>query len=182
MQNAEPEHPYERPSEPDAGVRAAAEGLLRRLTDAAERRTGAARVDDGDDTYEVSVAPGGRWRVMSSRIEWWYGPDGLASAVLTLAGAKPREVTEPEGWIHPAVGLLWPQILPVWGHPGDRYRPVDLLEGTQGPALVELAPTFGETVSGWPLELGGRLYVNAVRALVTRAELGVRSWTLIDVL
>lgn len=172
----DPDHPAATGDSP--GARAAR--LLGDLSRASAARTAAARVDDGDDSYEVSVAPGGRWRVLSSRVEWWTSGDELFSAFVTLAGARPRMVTEEKGWVHPAVGLLRPGLLPVWGRPGDRYHPVAVVEGMHGPALIELAPSSGDVVGGYPMEAGGLLYVDPARLLVTSLQLGRRTWTLLE--
>lgn len=171
----------ERPAALGDSLGARVTRLLRDLSRASAARTAAARVDDGDDSYEVSIAPGGRWRVLSSRVEWWTTSTGqLLSAYVTQAGARPRTLTEEPGWMHPAVGLLRPELLPVWGGPGDRYHPVAVIEGMQGPALIELAPSYGDVVGGFPMEAGGLLYVDPGRLLVASLQLGRRTWTLLE--
>ncbi len=174
--------PYVRPAEPDAGVREAVAGILARLTAAGERRRAVARVDDGEQLIEVASAAGGRWTARTSLVEWSYGPDGLASWHVSLAGARPRRTSEARGWVHPAVGLLRPELLPVWGRPGDRYRPVHVTEGDRGPGLLDLAPMGGDVVDGHPLGRGGSLYLDLDlgHGLVTCLDLGDRAWTLVD--
>lgn len=172
--------PYVRPAEPDAGVRETVARVLAELTRAGETRRAVARVDDGQELIEVSAAAGDRWSARSSLVEWSYGPDGLASWHVSLAGARARRTTERRGWVHPAVGLLRPELLPVWGRPGDRFRPVHVTEGIQGPALLDLAPVGGEVVDGQPVGRGGSLYLDLARGLVTCLDLGDRCWTLVD--
>nr|NLI50115.1 hypothetical protein [Propionibacterium sp.] len=172
--------PYVRPAEPDAGVRAVIDGLLARLAEAGARRRAVARVDDGEQLIEVAAGAAGRWSARTALVEWSYGPDGLASWHVSLAGARPRATTETRGWVHPAVGLLRPELLPVWGRPGDRFRPVHVTEGDHGPALLDLAPVGGEVVDGQPVGRGGSLYLDPRRGLVTCLDLGDRVWTLVD--
>ncbi len=178
---ADPERtPYVRPAEADAGVQEVVGRVLAELTRAGATRRAVARVDDGQELIEVSAAAGGRWSARSSLVEWSYGPDGLASWHVSLAGARARPATERRGWVHPAVGLLRPDLLPVWGRPGDRFRPVHVTEGVHGPALLDLAPVGGDVVDGQPVGRGGSLYLDPERRLVTCLDLGDRCWTLVD--
>ena len=148
--------------------------VYRQLRSAAPDRNAVAQVDDGDQIIEVAVAPGGRWRARTATTEWAFGSDGLSSWHVSLAGARVRDVVEPEGWVHPALGLLWPDLLPVWGRRGDRYRPTTVIEGARGPAMVKLVPVGVE--GGPPC---GALYVDAPRSLLTCVELPGRTWTLL---
>lgn len=172
--------PFERRAEPSPEARAAAQALLAELTSAGARREATARVDDGEQVIDVAVSADGRWRVHASMFEWALTADGLRSWYVGLAGARERPVTEPEGWTHPAVGLLRPELLPVWGRPGDRFQPVGIVSGASGPGLLDLAPMAGEVVGGFHLDHGATLYVDATRLLVTCLELADRAWTLAD--
>lgn len=171
---------YQRPAEPSPAVRDAALALLGTLTGAGNARSAVERVEDDDQIVDVAVAPGGRWRARTSLLEWAQTADGMWSWYISLAGARERVVTEPPGWIHPAVGLLRPDLLPVWGRPGDRFQPVGLVDGVHGPALVDLAPVACHLLAGSPVDHGAALHVDASRWLVTRVELDGRTWTLLD--
>ncbi len=166
---------------PDPDIARRVRELLAAARAAGEERTAMARVDDGEQLLDVSVAPGGRWRVRSSTVEWALTSEGLLSWHVTHMGAHERDLREPEGWIHPAVGLLRPDMLPVWGRLADRYRPVSLLEGTSGYAMVGLEPNSGDVVGGFAVEPGATMHLDTRRHLVTCLELPQRTWTLLDV-
>ena len=155
--------------------------LLSAARETGQAREAMARVDDGEQVLDVSVAPGGRWRVRSATVEWAHTPKGLSSWHVTHMGARERAGREPQGWQHPAVGLLRPDLLPVWGRLADRYRPVSVIEGASGYAMVELEPNSGDVVGGFAVEPGATMHLDTRRLLVTCLELPQRTWTLLDV-
>lgn len=148
-----------------------AHALLARLTAAADGRAANTLVADAEHTLEVSVA-GERWVVRSWNREWTGGPDGLRSWILVPAGGAAEVPNDkPDGWVHPVIGLLRPDLLPVWGRDADPYRPLSLVEGMFGIAQVVLAAADGEA----PV---GTLHVDARRWLCTALELPDLTWTL----
>ncbi len=151
-----------------------ADAVLVRLTAAAGTRVANALVGDTEHTLEVSVAGTGRWVVRSWNREWTGGPDGLRSWILIPAGgAAPVPNEHPDGWVHPVVGLLHPELLPIWGRPEDHFAPVGVVDGVFGPAQVVLAGV------GSP-EPVGTLHVDARRWLCTALELPDLTWAVTD--
>lgn len=155
--------------------------LLAELTDRAERRTASARVDDEEQFYEVAVAPRGRWSVHTDTTEWSGTPERLSSWTLTPVGALPRATSEPAGWKHPVVGMLWPHLLPIWGRVGDAFTPRTRIEGRTGLLMLPLEPTGGEVVGGIPLDSGATVEIDTATGLVTFLELPRRTFALLDV-
>lgn len=153
------------------GVRAA----LRR---AAVDRSAAALVATPDTVAEVSVAPGGRWVVRSHSIEWIGGPERLECWQVLTAGARPVTHAKPPGWIHPAVGILWPELLPIWGRMADSHRPDRLIDGAQGPGQLVLARVDRPQSAPEPAPDGCYLEIDPVRWLCLQLELPGKVWTL----
>lgn len=150
------------------------------LAAASRSRRAWARVLDGFDEVEVSVAPSGRWSVLSHLTEWSGGPGGVACWQLVPAGgARPVAHHRPSGWVHPAVGLLWPELLPVWGRPGDAFRPLRVVVGDDGPAQVVLAAGSDRGPAG-PGGCG-TLHLDPRRWLCTRFGAPGQDWTLAEI-
>lgn len=148
--------------------------LLARLTREAVLRVANALVADAEHTLEFSVSGLDRWVVRSWNREWSGGPDGVRAWFLVPAGgAAEVPLDRPEGWVHPALGLLRPALLPVWGRPSDAWTPLGVVEGVFGPAQVVLS-AVGST------EPVGTLHLDARRWLCTALELPELSWTLTD--
>lgn len=142
---------------------------------AAAGRTAAALVATNDTVVEVSVAPGGRWVARSHGVEWIGGPDGVECWRIDAAGGA-REVRHGRtaDWVHPILGLLWPELLPLWGRPSDTHRPERVIDGWQGPGQVLFTP-----VDGLP-EPPSSLDLDATRWLCLRLEMPGREWVLQD--
>ena len=153
-----------------------AQTLLAHLAEAGMGREASALVADHEQTLEVSIAPGGHWVVRSWQDEWVGRPDGVRCWQLIPAGGA-AEIAHgrPAGWVHPVIGLLRPDLLPIWGRPGDDYRPLAIVDGVFGPAQVVLSPVHHEA----PV---GTLHVDARRWLCTALELPDASWTLTECL
>ena len=150
--------------------------LLARLTEVSVGRAASALIADPEHTMEVSVGADGRWVVRSWATEWSFGPDGLTCwQLIPAGGAAKLPHSHPEGWVHPVVGLLRPDLLPVWGRVPDLYRPIAIIDGVAGPAQVVLAPSRTEAHVG-------TLHVDARRWLCTALELPGLSWTLTEYL
>lgn len=145
------------------------------LWSAAIDRTAVALVATDDTVVEVSVAPVGRWVARSHTVEWIGSPESVECWRIHPAGGA-REVRHGRtpGWIHPTVGLLWPEILPLWGRPSDTHRPERVIAGTRGPGQVLFAP-----VDGLP-EPPSSLEIDPDRWLCLRLEMPGREWTLQD--
>lgn len=145
------------------------------LRSAAADRTAAALVATNDAVVEVSVASGGRWVARSHNVEWIGGPDGVECWRIHPAGGA-REVRHgrPADWVHPTVGLLWPELLPVWGRPTDTHRPERVISGCRGPGHVLFLP-----VDGLP-EPPSILELDPARWLCLRLEMPGREWVLRD--
>ncbi len=151
--------------------------LLQRVSARAGRRRAAGLVAAHDDLAEVSVAPG-RWVVRSHSMEHVADETGIHCwQVLSAAGARPVEHDHPPGWVHPLVGMLWPDRLPVWGRPGDRFRPVQMIEGMHGPAQLVLR-TARPLLAGEPPGAVGTLELDPELLCCTRLELPASTWTL----
>lgn len=149
------------------------EGVREELLRAAMDRSAAALVATTDTVAEVSVAPGGRWVVRSHSIEWVGGPEGIVCWEVLTAGARPITHTKPPEWIHPTVGVLWPDLLPIWGRVGDSHRPDRLIAGSSGPGQMVLAPMGPQ---GRPTE--GTVDLDPARWLCLRLELPGKEWVL----
>lgn len=148
------------------GVRAA---LLR----AARARSAAALVATPDALVEVSVAPGACWVARSHSIEWVGGPDGLRCWEIMAAGARPITHTKPAEWVHPAVGILWPDALPIWGRLGDSHRPDRVIAGAAGPGQLVLTPVNTDLTAA-----EGALDMDPARWLCLRLDLSDTEWVL----
>lgn len=120
---------------------------------------------------------GGHWVARSDSIEWVGSPDRLDCWQVLTAGARRVGHAKPLGWIHPVVGMLWPELLPIWGRASDTHAPRQVISGAQGPGQVVLAAT-GEQVGGVPLGAGGALDLDPERWLCLRLELPRRTWTM----
>lgn len=152
-----------------------------RLAEAADARVGSALISDDEHILEASVGREGRWVVRSWGTEWIGGPDGLTCwHIIPAGGARRVSHRHPDDWVHPAVGLLRPELLPVWGRPGDSFRPVRVIEGAAGPAQLILEATTGVRVGGQPLDPGGTLHIDPRRWLVTRVERPEGTWTVTE--
>lgn len=151
--------------------------LLQRVSELGDRRRAAGLVAAHDDLAEVSVAPG-RWVVRSHSMEHVADQTGIRCwQVFPAAGARPVTHEHPAGWVHPLVGMLRPDRLPVWGRPGDRFRPVQLIEGMHGPAQLVLRTTR-PLLAGEPPGAVGTLELDPVLLCCTRLELPASIWTL----
>ncbi|QGF22399.1 hypothetical protein [Raineyella fluvialis] len=147
----------------------------------ARHREAAAVVSDGDERYEVAVAPGDRWVVQSSSIEWiGNGPSIRAYDVQPSAGARRRIEEYPPGWFHPALYLLWPHLLPLWGRPGDEYRPIRTIDGLHGPAGLVFEHVDAPMVGGESLGPWAHVLLNQDHQ-VTLLDWDGRVWTLLDI-
>lgn len=157
-----------------------ADAVRARLAEAALARRGSALISDEEHTLEVWVSPGS-WGVRTYGTEWTGGPDGVRCwHIVPAGGARAVPHRHPAEWVHPIVGLLRPDLLPVWGRPSDRFGPARVIEGVHGPAQVVLQATTGQRVGGEPLDPGGTLHVDATRWLCTRLELPGLTWTLLE--
>ena len=147
----------------------------RELWSAATVRTASALVATNDAVVEVSVAPGGRWTVRSHGMEWTGSPDAIECWRIHPAGGA-REVRHgrTQGWVHPTIGMLWPDRLPIWGREGDTHRPERMIAGRCGPGQIVFAP-----IDGLP-EPPTSLDLDPVRWLCLRFETPGREWTLRD--
>lgn len=147
--------------------------MRQRLWGAALGRSAAALVATADAIVEVSVAPGRRWVARSHNVEWIGGPGQVECWRIHPAGGA-REVRHGRtpGWVHPTVGLLWPEILPLWGRPEDTHRPERIIPGSHGPGQVLFA-----AVDGLP-EPPTTLDLDPLRWLCLRLEMPGREWTL----
>lgn len=175
-------------------------GVREALRRAALDRTAAALVATPDTVAEVSVAPGGRWVVRSHSIEWIGSPERIDCWEVLSAGARPITHNRPSEWVHPAVGMLWPERLPIWGRVGDSHVPSRLIPGLNGPGQVVLdavdraglplpggeereagaAGTSERAATRPPASLSGGCYlqIDAKRWLCLQLELFGRIWTL----
>ncbi len=144
-------------------------------------REAAAVVSNGEERFEVAVAPGDRWVVHSSTIEWiGNGASIQAYDTHESLGARRRAEEYPPGWYHPALGLLWPHLLPLWGRPGDEYRPVRTIVGLHGPAGIVCEYVDAPVVGGESLGPWVHVLLNADHQL-TLLEWEGRTWTLMDI-
>lgn len=151
--------------------------LLQRVREFGGRRRAAALVTAHDELAEVSVAPG-RWVVRSHNLEHIGDSSGFHCwQVQPAAGARAVEHDHPPGWVHPLVGMLWPEHLPVWGRPGDRFRPIQVIEGMHGPAHLVLRTTR-QLLSGEPPGAVGTLELDPELLYCTCLELPASTWTL----
>lgn len=156
---------------------ATVDALLDRVRQLADERRASALVQAHDEVAEVSVAPG-RWVVRSHSVEHVGGENATNCwQIVPAGGARPVHHDHPADWVHPMVGLLWPQHLPVWGRPGDRYRPVRVIEGLRGPGQLVLK-SVRTLLSGEPPTPMGTLELDPVHLLCTRLELSASTWTL----
>lgn len=165
------------PPTSDADLLAVVASVLSRAAD----RAAAAVISDGDERYEVAVAPGDRWVVQAAGTEW-IGTGSTVESYEThlAAGARRRAETFPPGWHHPALSLLWPHLLPVWGRQGDAYRPRRIIEGLHGPAGIVCEAIDAPVVGGECLGPWAHVLVNE-ELRVTLVELEGRTWTLLDI-
>lgn len=165
------------PPSQDSDLLALVSSVLSRARD----REAAAVVSDGDEHYEVAVAPGDRWVVQAATTQW-IGTGSAVEAYDThmAAGARRRAETFPPGWHHPALGLLWPHLLPVWGRQGDDYLPRRIIEGLNGPAGIVCEAVDAPVVGGECLGPWSHLLFND-DLRVTLVELGGQTWTLLDI-
>ena len=148
------------------------DALLTSLAEAAAGRLASALVADDEHTLEVSVAGADRWVVRSWNREWTGGPDGVRCWHLIPAGGAAEVPSgRPDGWVHPVVGMLRPDLLPVWGRGEDDYEPIRVVEGLFGPAQVVLGRVGDD-------EAVGTLHLDARRWLCTALELPGQSWTM----
>lgn len=136
----------------------------------------AALVNDSEDLWEVSVAHP-NWAVRGRDREWSGGRAEVRCWQMLSAGARPLEHDHPADWIHPVVGMLWTDRLPIWGRPDDLYTPVRVISGRNGPSQVVLEARTGPIVGGYRVNPGGTLHVDWSRWLCTRLELGDQAWT-----
>lgn len=171
--------------EPDEALPPAPESeliaLVALVLTRARRREAAAVVSDGDERYEVAVAPGDRWVVHSSTIEWiGNGISIQAYDTQDTVGARRRAEEYPPGWYHPALYLLWPQLLPLWGRAGDEYRPVRTIEGLHGPSGIVFEMVDAPRVGGESLGPWAHVLLNDDHQ-VTLLEWEGRTWTLLDI-
>jgi hypothetical protein len=149
--------------------------VRRLLWSVAADRAAAALVATNDTVVEVSVAPGGRWVARSHNLEWIGNPAGVECWRIHPAGGA-REIRHDRaaGWVHPTVGLLWPELLPLWGRPSDTHRPARVIDGSSGPGQILFGP-----VDGLP-EPPTTLDLDPTRWLCLRLEMPGREWTLRD--
>ncbi|SDB88633.1 hypothetical protein GA0111570_106106 [Raineyella antarctica] len=165
------------PPTPDDDLLALVAAVLSRAQD----REAAAVVSDGDERYEVAVAPGDRWVVQASSTEWIGTGDSVVSYETQLAaGARQRTEEFPPGWYHPALALLWPHLLPVWGRLGDEYRPARIIDGLNGPAGIVCEALDAPVVGGESLGPWAHVLLND-DLRITLVELEQRTWTLLDI-
>lgn len=165
------------PPTPDVDLLALVAAVLGKAKD----REAAAVVSDGDERYEVAVAPGDRWVVQASGTEW-LSTGGTVEAYDThmAAGARRRRERFPPGWYHPALGLLWPHLLPIWGRPGDEYRPQRIIDGLNHPAGIVCEAITAPVVAGESLGPWSHVVLND-DLQITLVELEGRTWTLLDI-
>lgn len=165
------------PPTPDADLF----GLVATMLARARTRQAAALVSDGEERYEVAVAPGDRWVVQASDTEW-IGTGDTVEAYRTHPAAGARRSTEqfPPGWYHPALGLLWPHLLPLWGRPGDAYRPLRTIEGLKGPSGIVCEAIDAPIVAGESLGPWAHVLLNDEQQ-PTLIDLEGRTWTLLDI-
>jgi hypothetical protein len=165
------------PPTPDDDLMALVASVLTRTRD----RESAAVVSDGLERYEVAVAPPDRWVVAASGIEW-VGTGNIIESYEThlAAGARRRAEQFPPGWYHPALGLLWPHLLPLWGRPGDEYRPLRTIEGLNGPSGIVCEAIDAPVVAGESLGPWAHLVLND-DLQITLVELDGQTWTLLDI-
>ncbi|MEA5153709.1 hypothetical protein [Raineyella sp.] len=144
-------------------------------------REAAAVVSNGEERFEVAVAPGDRWVVHSSTIEWvGNGASIQAYDTQESLGARRRAEEYPPGWYHPALGLLWPHLLPLWGRAGDAYRPVRIIDGLHGPSGIVCEHVDAPMVGGESLGPWAHVLLTPDRQL-TLLEWEGRTWTLLDI-
>lgn len=139
-------------------------------------RPAAALVQHNDDLWEVSVKHPS-WAARGRDREWSGSGSEVRCWQVLAAGARPLEHDQPAGWVHPVVGMLWVDQLPIWGRPGDLYTPVRVISGTNGPSQVVLEARTGPIVGGYRVNPGGTLHVDWSRWLCTRLELADEAWT-----
>lgn len=157
------------------------DGLVERLLARGRDRETAAIVSDGAERYEIAVAPGDRWVVNSASVEWIGTPDEVEAYDWNYAqGARKRPDHFPPGWFHPALGLLWPHLLPLWGRPGDRYRPVRTIDGLHGPAEIVCEDMDSPMVGGESLGPWAHVMLND-EDQITMVEFPTQTWTLLDI-
>lgn len=149
--------------------------MREQLLRAARDRSAAALVATPDIVAEVSVAPGGRWVVRSYTIEWVGGPVGLECWEVLSAGARQITHNKPPEWVHPAVGVLWPHLLPIWGRVGDSHRPDRIIEGVSGPGQIVLGAVDAVADAH---DADATLTLDPARWLCLSLELPGRTWTL----
>ena len=162
---------------PDDDLLALVAAVLGRARD----REAAAVVSDGDERYEVAVAPGDRWVVESAGTEWICTGGAVEAYDTHMAvGARRRAESYPPGWHHPPRRLLWPNQLPLWGRRGDEYRPLRTIEGLNGPAGIVCEAIDAPIVGGESLGPWAHVLLNG-DLQITLVELEGRTWTLLDI-
>ncbi|NLT30895.1 MAG: hypothetical protein GXX86_10640 [Propionibacterium sp.] len=139
-------------------------------------RPAAALVSDAEQVWEVSVAHP-TWVVRSHNIEWRGDANGVRCWQILTDGARPLPHKHPEHWVHPMVGMLWTERLPIWGRPDDLFAPVRVISGTRGPSQVVLEATTGPVVGGYRMDPGGTLHIDWSKWLCTKLDLGRTEWT-----
>lgn len=154
------------------------EAVRRELFRAGDTRSAAALVADDEHIVEVSVAPGRHWVARSHNQEWVGTPQGVRCWYVLTAGAREIAHDYGDAWVHPAVGMLWPELLPIWGREEDQFFPARVIESGRGPAHLVLQASEAIMVGGFPLSPGGSLDLDPDRWLCTRLDLPGRTWLL----